>query len=63
MKKILRTADGSVFGPFNSVVQQANAYVCDRWVFPYTVIGTDISIEDVADDWQRPEEPVTPPQE
>lgn len=58
MKKILKTPAGDVFGPFNSVTQQATAYVCDRWTFPHTVIGPGVVVEDVADNWQRPEEPV-----
>jgi hypothetical protein len=59
MKKILRTPSGDVFGPFNSVLQQPTAYVCDGFVFPYNVIGTDVLVEDVADDWQRPKEPAS----
>ena len=54
MKKILIAEEGKVFGPFNEIEKNLDAYVADDGTtFPLTAVGA-ASIEEVADDWEKP---------
>jgi len=53
MKYILTNQDGFVFGPFTTVEQISNGYLCDGDVYQTSVIGT-VTESEVSDDYMSP---------
>lgn len=53
MKKILKTADGNIFGPFTTIEKVDNGYLADNISYQTLVVG-DVVIEEVANDYVIP---------
>jgi len=53
MKYILTNQEGFVFGPFTTVEQISNGYLCDGDVYQTSVTGT-VTQSEVNDDYQSP---------
>lgn len=61
MKKILTDLNGGIFGPFNSVEQVENGYLCDNTSYQ-TIVTGEVTIAEVADDYTIPQpDPVPTP--
>ena len=53
MKYILTNTNNEQFGPFNSVSQIADGYLCDNVIY-YTVTTGEVNLSEVADDYMTP---------
>lgn len=53
MKYILTNQDGFVFGPFTTVEQISNGYLCDDTIYQTSVTGT-VTESEVSDDYMTP---------
>ena len=61
MKKILTDLNGEIFGPFNSVEQVENGYLCDN-TSHQTIVTGEVIVSEVADDYFIPQpDPVPTP--
>ena len=56
MKYILTNQDGFVLGPFTTVEQVSNGYLCDNTSYQTNVTG-EVVVSEVSDDyvWPQPE--------
>jgi hypothetical protein len=55
MKYILTQTDGTILGPFTTVEQTDQGYLCDNSLYP-TVIYGQVTVSEVADDYESPTE-------
>jgi len=61
MKKILTDLSGGVFGPFNSVEQVEDGYICDGASYQ-TIVTGEVTVSEVSDDYTIPQpDPVPTP--
>ena len=55
MKYILTQTDGTILGPFTTVEQTDQGYLCDNSLYP-TVIYGQVTVSEVADNYESPTE-------
>lgn len=53
MKYILTQTDGYILGPFNTVEETDQGYICDNSLNPTSVIGF-VTVSEVPDDYMSP---------
>lgn len=53
MKYILTQTDGYILGPFNTVEETDQGYICDNSLNPTSVIGS-VTVSEVPDDYMSP---------
>jgi hypothetical protein len=54
MKKILTDLNGGIFGPFTTVEQVENGYLCDNTSYQ-TVVTGEVIVSEVSDDYTIPQ--------
>lgn len=61
MKKILTDLNNGIFGPFNTVEQVENGYLCDNTSYQ-TIVTGEVTVSEVSDDYTIPQpDPVPTP--
>lgn len=55
MKYILTQIDGFILGPFTTVEQTDQGYLCDNSLYPTSIYG-EVTISEVADDYMTPDQ-------
>lgn len=61
MKKILTDLNGGIFGPFTTIEQVDNGYICDGASYQ-TIVTGEVTVSEVADDYTIPQpDPVPTP--
>lgn len=53
MKKILTDLNGGIFGPFNSIEQVDNGYICDGASYQ-TIVTGEVTVSEISDDYTIP---------